>query len=117
MRGKVCIICVFVNDGKLSRSVLVLIVIPLKFCYGMSYGNTVPLLILLAIALPLSLLAGRVWIDPGSTPNAALILADLRLPRSLLAIAVGAGLGASGAAMTGRALKYRTMSGMILFMT
>ena len=27
MRGKVCIICVFVNDGKLSRSVLVLIVI------------------------------------------------------------------------------------------
>ena len=59
------------------------------------------LLILLAIALPLSLLAGRVWLDPATTPNAALILAELRLPRSLLAIVVGAGLGAAGAAMQG----------------
>lgn len=59
------------------------------------------LLVLLAIALPLSLLAGRVWIDPATTPNAALILADLRLPRSLLALVIGAGLGASGAAMQG----------------
>ena len=56
---------------------------------------------LLAIALPLSLLAGRVWIDPASTPNAALILAELRLPRGVLAIVIGAGLGASGAAMQG----------------
>lgn len=56
---------------------------------------------LLAIAFPLSLLAGRVWIDPASTPNAALILAELRLPRSLLAMIVGAGLGAAGAAMQG----------------
>ena len=59
------------------------------------------LLVLLAIALPLSLLAGRVWLDPASTPNAALILAELRLPRSLLAVVVGAGLGAAGAAMQG----------------
>ena len=56
---------------------------------------------LLVIALPLSLLAGRVWLDPAATPNAALILAELRLPRALLAIVVGAGLGASGAAMQG----------------
>ena len=58
-------------------------------------------LALLAIAFPLSLLAGRVWIDPASTPNAALILADLRLPRALLALVIGAGLGAAGAAMQG----------------
>ena len=56
---------------------------------------------LLIVALPLSLLAGRVWLDPASTPNAALILAELRLPRALLAVVVGAGLGAGGAAMQG----------------
>ena len=56
---------------------------------------------LLAIALPLSLLAGRVWIDPATTPNAALILSELRLPRAVLAIVVGAGLGSAGAAMQG----------------
>jgi len=38
---------------------------------------------------------------PASTPNATLILAELRLPRSLLAIVVGAGLGVAGAAMQG----------------
>ena len=56
---------------------------------------------LLAIAFPLSLLAGRVWVDPGQTPNAALILGELRLPRAVRAVVVGAGLGASGAAMQG----------------
>ncbi|MCB2060500.1 MAG: iron ABC transporter permease [Novosphingobium sp.] len=64
----------------------------------------VPLLLIgLAIALPLSLLAGRVWIDPfgDATRNAAVILMELRLPRALLAIAVGAGLGGAGAAMQG----------------
>ncbi|MHA6318194.1 FecCD family ABC transporter permease [Altererythrobacter sp. CAU 1778] len=59
------------------------------------------LLVAIAIALPLSLLAGRVWLDPATTPNAAVILAELRLPRSLLALVVGAGLGAAGAAMQG----------------
>ena len=59
------------------------------------------LLALIALALPLSLLAGRVWIDPAATPNAALILMELRLPRGLLALVVGAGLGAAGAAMQG----------------
>ena len=59
---------------------------------------------LLAVALPLSLLAGRVWINPlGSDwpPNAVLILAELRAPRAVLAIVIGAGLGAAGAAMQG----------------
>ena len=64
----------------------------------------VPLLIIaLALAFPLSLLAGRVWIDPldPRTANAAVILFELRLPRALLALIVGAGLGAAGAAMQG----------------
>jgi iron complex transport system permease protein len=59
------------------------------------------LLALLALAVPLSLLAGRVWLDPATTPNAAVILAELRLPRAVLALVIGAGLGASGAAMQG----------------
>ncbi|MEP2235201.1 MAG: iron ABC transporter permease [Alteripontixanthobacter sp.] len=59
------------------------------------------LLALIAVAFALSLLAGRVWLDPASTPNAAIILAELRLPRSLLAVTIGAGLGAAGAAMQG----------------
>ena len=57
--------------------------------------------LLILLAIPLSLLAGRVWLDPWTTPNAAVILAELRLPRALLAIVVGAGLGAAGAAMQG----------------
>ena len=62
----------------------------------------IPLLtLLLLLALPLSLLAGRVWLDPWATPNAAAILAELRLPRALLAVVIGAGLGAAGAAMQG----------------
>jgi len=42
------------------------------------------LLIALALALPLSLLAGRVWLDPfGDLPdNALIILLELRLPRA-----------------------------------
>jgi iron complex transport system permease protein len=58
---------------------------------------------LLALLLPLSLLAGRVWIAPGDfgPGNTLLILAELRLPRAVLAITIGAGLGAAGAAMQG----------------
>jgi iron complex transport system permease protein len=57
----------------------------------------------LILAMPLSLLAGRVWIDPfaHATRNAALIVLDLRLPRAALALVVGAGLGSAGAAMQG----------------
>ncbi|MEL1250675.1 FecCD family ABC transporter permease [Aurantiacibacter gilvus] len=56
---------------------------------------------LLLVAVPLSLLAGRVWVDPDVTPNAMAILAELRLPRAVLAVVIGAGLGAAGAAMQG----------------
>lgn len=61
------------------------------------------LLALIALAVPLSLLAGQVWIDPfdPQAANAGVILMDLRLPRAVLALAVGGGLGAAGAAMQG----------------
>jgi iron complex transport system permease protein len=61
------------------------------------------LLGVLALALPLSLLAGQVWISPFSppVPNATAILMELRLPRAVLALVLGAGLGAAGAAMQG----------------
>ncbi|MXO61999.1 FecCD family ABC transporter permease [Qipengyuania oceanensis] len=62
---------------------------------------TAILLGLIALAVPLSLLAGRVWIDPANTPNAAVILMELRLPRAVLALVIGSGLGAAGAAMQG----------------
>lgn len=57
----------------------------------------------LLLVFPLCLLAGQVWIDPfhATGPNALVILAQLRLPRAVLAVVVGAGLGASGAAMQG----------------
>ncbi|MET0179586.1 MAG: iron chelate uptake ABC transporter family permease subunit, partial [Novosphingobium sp.] len=64
---------------------------------------TLFLLAALAIALPASLLAGRVWIDPfdPAIAHAPVILGELRLPRGVLAIVVGAGLGGAGAAMQG----------------
>lgn len=64
----------------------------------------VPLLLLgLLLAVPLSLLAGRVLLDPLSDlpPNALIIFTELRLPRAILAVTLGAGLGAAGAAMQG----------------
>ena len=61
------------------------------------------LLAAVALALPVSLLAGRVWIDPFHPAFAAApaILFELRLPRGVLALVVGAGLGGAGAAMQG----------------
>jgi iron complex transport system permease protein len=61
------------------------------------------LLAALALMVPLSLLAGRVWIDPfdPQARNVAVILLQLRLPRAVLALVVGAGLGSAGAAMQG----------------
>ena len=58
---------------------------------------------LLVVLVPLSLLAGRVWIDPlgGTGASDTLILMELRLPRAVLAVVVGAGLGGAGAAMQG----------------
>ncbi|MBO9724619.1 MAG: iron ABC transporter permease [Novosphingobium sp.] len=57
----------------------------------------------LVVAVPFSLLAGRVWINPFSPElqNASVILVQLRLPRAVLALVLGAGLGAAGAAMQG----------------
>ena len=66
----------------------------------MSRANAM-LLLLLPGAFVLSLFAGRVWLDFSVTPNALVILAELRLPRALLALIVGAGLGSAGAAMQG----------------
>ncbi len=56
---------------------------------------------LLIVLLPLSLLAGRVWVVPDVTANGWMILAELRAPRAVLAVVIGAGLGAAGAAMQG----------------
>ncbi len=59
--------------------------------------------VLLLLALPLSLLAGQVWIDPFGppVPGAVPILVELRAPRAALALVIGGGLGAAGAAMQG----------------
>lgn len=66
---------------------------------------TLPLVLgaLLLVLFPLCLLAGQVWINPfdPAGANATVILAQLRLPRAVLAVVVGAGLGAAGAAMQG----------------
>lgn len=61
------------------------------------------LIVMLAVVTPLSLLAGRVWFDPfhPAVKNATVILMQLRLPRAVLALVLGAGLGAAGAAMQG----------------
>ena len=61
------------------------------------------LLVGILLAVPLSLLAGRVWLDPFAElpDNALIILTQLRLPRAALALVLGAGLGAAGAAMQG----------------
>ena len=62
--------------------------------------------ILLAVAFALSLLAGRVWLSPGEIlagqdALAGLIVNDIRLPRSVLALLVGGALGLSGAVLQG----------------
>jgi iron complex transport system permease protein len=68
------------------------------------------LLLLLAAMFLISLLAGRVWLPPGevwdglwsSDANlAATIITQLRLPRAILALEVGAVLGLSGAVLQG----------------
>lgn len=69
-------------------------------------GLSAALALLLAIVFVLSLLAGRVWLPPHEiihAPNdlARLIVTDLRLPRSVLALLVGASLGLAGAVLQG----------------
>jgi ABC-type Fe3+-siderophore transport system, permease component len=66
-------------------------------------GLILALVAAIATTVALSLLAGRVWIDPFApgSHNAVVILMQLRLPRAVLAIVLGSGLGAAGAAMQG----------------
>lgn len=56
------------------------------------------------VAFLLSLMAGKAWIAPwgliAGTPE-ALVMAELRLPRALLGLLIGAMLGASGAVLQG----------------
>src|SRR5271169_629819 len=68
------------------------------------------LLLLLGAMFLISLLAGRVWLPVGDVwhglwspePNlATLIITQLRLPRAVLALEVGAALGLSGAVLQG----------------
>ncbi|HEX4118967.1 MAG TPA: iron ABC transporter permease [Rhizomicrobium sp.] len=64
------------------------------------------LLVLIVLAFAASLLAGRVWLPPASllAPHdslAGLIIYDVRLPRTVLALIVGAVLGLSGAVLQG----------------
>jgi iron complex transport system permease protein len=70
--------------------------------------NTV-LAIILVVSATLSLFAGRVWLGltdvpaalSGSNDLSALILRELRMPRVVLGILIGAALGASGAILQG----------------
>lgn len=67
------------------------------------------LVVLGVIAFAASLLAGRIWLPPSSLLDAftdrdsmaALIVLDVRLPRSVLALVTGAVLGLSGAVLQG----------------
>ena len=64
------------------------------------------LAVLIVIAFAASLLAGRVWMPPSSlfsAPDslAGLIVQDIRLPRTVLALMTGAVLGLSGAVLQG----------------
>ena len=60
---------------------------------------------LLVLLLPVSLLAGRVWLSPSEIIDgsqlASLIVSELRLPRAVLAVLVGGALGLSGAVLQG----------------
>ncbi len=64
---------------------------------------------LIALAFVASLLAGRVWLPPAALLDAmtdrgslaALIVNDIRLPRTVLALLVGAVLGLAGAVLQG----------------
>lgn len=66
----------------------------------------VGLVILILIAFAASLLAGRVWLPPAAllSPQdslSGLILYDIRLPRTVLALLAGSVLGLSGAVLQG----------------
>ena len=64
----------------------------------------VVLALLVALAFTLSLVSGKAWLPAGDlladTPAQAILL-ELRVPRALLGLAIGAALGLSGAVMQG----------------
>jgi iron complex transport system permease protein len=71
---------------------------------------TAALLVILGVLVVVSLLSGRVWLSPSDvlqgliapdTQLASLIVTELRLPRTVLAIAVGGTLGICGAVLQG----------------
>src|SRR5688572_19083986 len=62
------------------------------------------LAIALLAAMILSLAAGKVWVSPAAWLGddiSALIIMELRLPRTILGAVIGAGLGMAGATMQG----------------
>lgn len=62
------------------------------------------LAIALIIAMIASMAAGKVWVSPAAWLGddiSALIIMELRLPRTILGAAIGAGLGMAGAVMQG----------------
>ena len=75
-----------------------------------SFALVPSLIVLLAILFFLSLLAGRVWIPPteafravftGGSDLGEIIILELRLPRAVLAVLIGAALGMAGAVLQG----------------
>jgi iron complex transport system permease protein len=73
---------------------------------GMSRNATVTVGLLLAVLLMfgLSLMAGKVWVPPSAWFGDDMgwwIIVELRLPRAILATAIGAALGLSGAVLQG----------------
>jgi iron complex transport system permease protein len=71
----------------------------------MSRAGKIALLALgVALAFLLALIAGKVWVPLwglGAGDPRGVIMMELRLPRALLALTIGAGLGLSGAALQG----------------
>ena len=71
---------------------------------GRPLGLNIALLLAIIAAAALSIVAGKVWLPWNAwtlTDPRWLIIAELRIPRTVLAFAVGAALGLSGAAMQG----------------
>src|SRR5678815_2966056 len=75
-----------------------------------AYAVSAVLLVSLCLLMAVSLLAGRVWLSPTDVINglfssrsqlSSLIVTELRLPRTVLAVLVGATLGLSGAVLQG----------------
>ena len=74
------------------------------------YALNAAIFFILCALMAVSLLAGRVWLSPAEVLNglfasqsqlSSLIVVELRLPRAVLAIVVGATLGMSGAVLQG----------------